>query len=210
MPRGPAAPPEAQLGQQLLSCTGGQVADLGNPQHHPLSAGHHSDHSPAPRPRAAGILCGGRHCEAPAQSTVLGVGSPKHGPLSIVIPSRPVRSAVSSGVASPSVGAFAWDTESSRSTDTVWWPHPMPGSSSCSPRPTRRCVGRGWDWGCPPAHTGPHQAPPPLPSPRSTSRPCQPPPIACSQARSSLYTCDQPLLPPPCLSPTGPGTPVRG
>lgn len=190
MPRGPAAPPEAWLGQQTLSCTGGKVADVGDSQHHPLSAGHHSHHPPASHPRAAGLLRGRWHREAPAQGTVLGAGSPKPGPLTSAASSCPVRSAVSCVVASLSVGAFVWDTESSRSTGTVWWPHHMPVSLSCSPRPTPRCVG-GTGGALPPAQAH-HKPLPPLPSPRSTSRPCQPPPIACSQARSSLYTYDQP------------------
>lgn len=44
---------------------------------------------------------------------------------------------------------------------------------------------------------------PPLCSPRSTSKPCRPPPTACSQARSSPCTCDRPPapLPPPPVVP---------
>lgn len=56
----------------------------------------------------------------------------------------------------------------------------------------------------PPAHSC--SEPPPLYcSPRSTSRRCRPPPTACSQARSSLYTCDRHPRHHCALAPSGPG-----
>ncbi|XP_031292795.2 amyloid-beta A4 precursor protein-binding family A member 3 isoform X2 [Camelus dromedarius] len=111
---------------------------------------------------------------SPKPRDQVGAGGPDCGPPELCGPSCSPRSAVSSEAVSPSVGVSVWGTASLRSTGRVWWPRRTPASLSFSPRPTLR----------------------------STSRPCQPLPTACSQARSSPCTCDPPPTPPPlCLSP---------
>lgn len=118
----------------MVGPPGGAATLIRDTEYHPLPTGHHGRHPPAPRARAAGLLCGGWHREDGTPPQVgCGVWTSTQ-PREWVLSAVPLRFVACCVGAQRSVVESALDTASLKSTGRAWWPCPMRVSSSCSQR----------------------------------------------------------------------------